>query len=189
MLNNINRAVKSYIEKEKIERILKFGKDEDYEVYNSIEVEDYLRNQDQDKTTDVDCKKMILKFAKKYMYRDLYAVEGVLNDILYLLIENEDDEVIDRLLIGEFKRNETWEDYSILTMPMRIEDHLRLFAILDDTDDNDKLEAFKEVGKYLGLDKYICSAVVPNIFEDTEFKSTVMLITDKNGLVIEKINY
>ena len=87
MNNNIDRAVKSFIEKEKSERILKFGEDEDYEIYNTIKVEDYLRNQDLDKTTDIDCKRMIFKFAKKYMYKDLYAVEGVLNDFLYLLIE------------------------------------------------------------------------------------------------------
>jgi len=184
MLNNINRAVKTFMEMERSERILKFGKDEHYEVYNSIEVEDYLRNQDLDTTTDADCKKMIFKFAKKYMYKDLYAVEGVKDDILYLLIENEDDEIIDRLLIGEFTRNETWDDYSLLTMPMRVEDHLRLYAILDDTEDNDKLEAFNDVGKYLGLDKYICSAI-----DTDKFKSTVMLISDKDGLIIEKINY
>jgi len=168
--------------------ILKFGKDEYYENYGSLLVEDYLRHQDTDKTTDTDCKKMILKFALKYIHKDLYIVEGVKDNTFYILIENEDDEIIDRLyigeLIGEFKKTETWDDYSLLSMPMRVEDHLRLYAILDDTDNNDKLEAFKEVGKYLGLDKYICSAIDTDLFE-----RNVILISDKDGIIIEKINH
>ncbi|SFC14549.1 hypothetical protein [Clostridium uliginosum] len=163
----------------------KFGLDEDYENLGSLNVEDYLESLLEDEESDVDAKKMIFKFTNKYIHKNLYAVKGVLNDVLYILIENEDDEIIDRLRIGEFKVEETWDDYSILTMPMRIEDHLRLYAILDEElEDNDKLEMFNQVGKYLGLDKYICSAKDNDLFE-----STIMLISDKDGNIIEKINY
>ncbi len=173
-------AMKKLIKKD---NVAKFGLDEDYEIYNSILVEDYLANQYKDDKSDADCKKMIFRFASKYMHKDLYITEGVKDNIFYILIEDEGDQILDRLEIGKF-RNETWDDYSILTMPMKIEDHLRLYAILDDTDDTDKLEAFKVVGKYLGLDKYICSAI-----DNDKEKSTVILVSDKDGNIIEKINY
>ncbi|NFA42122.1 hypothetical protein EXM65_05910 [Clostridium botulinum] len=78
--------------------------------------------------------------------------------------------------------NETWDDYSLLTIPKKIEDELRLDAIFIE-EDNEKLEAFKNMGKYLGLNKYVCSAV-----DNDKEKSTIILISDSDGNIIEKIN-
>ncbi len=78
--------------------------------------------------------------------------------------------------------NETWDDYSLLTIPKKIEDELRLDAIFIE-EDNGKLEAFKNMGKYLGLNKYVCSAV-----DNNKCKNTVILISDSDGNIIEKID-
>lgn len=164
----------------------KFGLDEDYEIYNSLLVEDYLANQYKDDKSDADCKKMIFRFSSKYMHKDLYIAEAVKDNIFYVLIEDEGDEIIDRLLIGEFKRNETLDDFEILDLRMRVEDHLRLVVILDgdNVTDEDRLEEFKTIGKYLGMDYYICNAI-----DIDKYESTIRLITDKEGVVIKKINY
>ncbi|WP_252238549.1 hypothetical protein [Clostridium sp. VAP51] len=79
--------------------------------------------------------------------------------------------------------NETWDDYSLLTMPKKVDDELRLYAILEE-EDKIKLDAFKEMGKYLGLNKYVCSAI-----DNNKEKNIVTLICDSDGNIIEKINY
>ncbi|NOW07209.1 hypothetical protein [Clostridium beijerinckii] len=79
------------------------------------------------------------------------------------------------------KEVETWDDYSLSTMPMRIEDHLRLFAIMDDIDDESRLSEFKLLGQYLGLKDtyYICAVKDSNVMR---------LITNADGSVIKKLN-
>ena len=161
----------------------KFGLDEDYEIYNSILVEDYLANQYKDDKSDADCKKMIFKFASKYMHKDLYITEGVKDNIFYILIEDEGDEILDRLEIGKCKSEETLDDFEVISYKMRIEDHLRLCAILDDTPDPKRLEEFKLLGRYLGLeDTYYICAVKDN------YENTLRLVTNSNREVIQKIH-
>lgn len=164
----------------------RLGNNEDYETYNSMFVEDYLSNFLNNEDNDNETKMVVFNFLKKHMYQGLYAVEGIRKGLFFILLEDEDDKVLDKVFIGHVTEceKETWDDYSLLTMPMRVEDELRLTAILDNTNDEEKLERFKTLGKFLGLDKYICSA----IDNDAE-ESTVILISDKEGNIIEKINY
>lgn len=76
---------------------------------------------------------------------------------------------------------ETLNDYTLLTMPIRIEDHLRLYVIFDNID---RLDSYMKVGKYLGLNKYICT-----VSDNEKEKSNIMLVSDEDGIIVEKINF
>ncbi|MBY6835991.1 hypothetical protein FDG50_00415 [Clostridium botulinum] len=162
----------------------KLEKDDDYEVITLMLAEDYLEDLLQESEINGEVKKVIYNFIKDYMFNkeEVYILEAIKDKHSYILIENDNDEIIDKLDIGKIEDNETWNDYSLLTMPKKIEDELRLDAIFIE-EDNEKLEAFKNMGKYLGLNKYVCSAV-----DNNKCKNTVMLISDEDGNIIEKIN-
>ncbi|MBN1061299.1 hypothetical protein DVV95_05630 [Clostridium botulinum] len=162
----------------------KLEKDDDYEVIALMLAEDYLEDLLQESEINGEVKKVIYKFIKDYMFNkeELYILEAIKDKHSYILIENDKDEIIDKLDMRKIEDNETWDDYSLLTMPQKVDDELRLYAILEE-EEKIKLDAFKEMGKYLGLNKYICSAI-----DNNKEKNIVTLICDSDGNIIEKID-
>ncbi|MBN1051623.1 hypothetical protein FDA33_01040 [Clostridium botulinum] len=162
----------------------KLEKDDDYEVIALMLAEDYLEDLLQESEINGEVKKVIYKFIKDYMFNkeELYILEAIKDKHSYILIENDKDEIIDKLDMKKIEDNETWDDYSLLTMPQKVDDELRLYAILEE-EEKIKLDAFKEMGKYLGLNKYICSAI-----DNNKEKNIVTLICDSDGNIIEKID-
>lgn len=77
---------------------------------------------------------------------------------------------------------ENFNEYSLLTMPIRLEDQLRIISTDDGFRDFLKLGSYLILGKYLGLNKYICTAI-----DNDVDRSEIMLVLESDGTVIEKI--
>jgi len=84
--------------------------------------------------------------------------------------------------INKRKNEETLKDYELTTITITMEDYLRFIATSDEIAEEDKSGIFIYSGKYLGQDKYITRAM-------DNSKNRIMLISNADKIIVEKINY
>ncbi len=185
----VMKQIRKYKESEDFKNyvINTLGIDNDYRTYNSLLVEDYFGCMAgySDNTRN-----KIIDFLKKYMFKGLYAVEGIKYGMLFILIEDDEDNVLDKLYISEINeseyqathRKESIDDYKLLDGVMSIDAYLRHCA--EGRIKVDKFDVCIEVAKYLGSNGFVCDAI-----DYDEDESTILLILDKDKNVLDKIYY
>lgn len=80
------------------------------------------------------------------------------------------------------RREKTLKDYKLTTISIAIEDYLNFIATSKEIAEEDKTNIFVYLGKYLGKDKYITRAM-------DNSRNRIMLISNADKTVVEKINY
>lgn len=189
LFNYVIKQIRKYEESEDFKNyvINTLGVDDDYRTYNSLLVEDYLSQFLESKENDIDAKKMVFKFLKKYMFKGLYAVEGIKYDMLFILIEDDEDKILDKLYLGEINENEyqaihkkeSINDYKLVDLIIPIDIYIK-YCIKDIEDMN----FINEITKYKGTEYLVSNAI-----DYDEDESTVLLIFDNNKNIIDKIYY
>lgn len=154
------------------------------EVISSLEVDDYLNNFINDEDNDLQDKILMSLFLNDYLDQDLYAVEVIKDNVLYIRVENEDDEILSgELSIGEVVE-ETIEDYELIARTdMTINKYVD--SILDDDSINsdDKLFMIRDLLKYLNKGLYRQDA------EDRDGNMLQLVLDQQTDKIIDKIYY
>lgn len=83
---------------------------------------------------------------------------------------------------NKIKNEKTLKDYELTTITIKMEDYLKFIAMDETIAEEDKLNIFVYAGKYLGQDKYITRAIGNG-------KNRIMLISNVDKIIVEKINY
>lgn len=121
------------------------------EVISSLELENYLNEYINDSDNCLQEKIIMSSFLNDYMDKDLYVIEFIRDNKLYIRVENEDDEILSKdFFVGELvKKHETIEEFEIQdgTISTVAESKEQLKSLLDcgefsQKDFDDQMEEF-----------------------------------------------